>query len=75
VGILLDPTDRRKFLKVRDKGKSKKIPIYAGNDDISGVVTVELKDIRKYEHLGLRIDLIGHLCTSKITQRSTAIII
>lgn len=61
LGVLLDPTDRRKFLKVKEKGKSKKIPIYFGQDDISGVVTVEVKDTRKFEHLGLRIDLVGHL--------------
>jgi vacuolar protein sorting-associated protein 26 len=61
--IILDPNDRRKFLKFRENHKNVKLPIYSGNDDISGVVIVEVKDTRRFEHLGLRIEIIGHLGT------------
>lgn len=38
------------------------MPIYSDNDDISGIVKVELKDTKKYEHLGVKVTLIGYLC-------------
>jgi hypothetical protein len=37
------------------------LPIYVGEDDISGVVAVQLSDCKKFEHLGVKIELIGHL--------------
>ena len=37
------------------------MPVYTGNDDITGVVNVELKDTKKYEHLGVKVMLIGYL--------------
>jgi hypothetical protein len=38
-----------------------KLPIYNKNDDISGTVNVQLKDTKKYEHLGIKCYLIGFL--------------
>lgn len=38
-----------------------KLPIYTANDDISGEVKVELKDTKKYEHLGIKCMLVGYL--------------
>lgn len=38
-----------------------KLPIYTANDDISGQVKVELKDTKKYEHLGIKCMLVGYL--------------
>lgn len=70
--IILDPNDRRKFLKFRENHKSVKLPIYSGSDDISGVVAVELKGTNRYEHLGLRIEIVGHLGTACLIQKSTA---
>lgn len=43
------------------KGEKYKLPIYCGNDDISGIVKVELKDTKKYEHLGIKVMLVGYL--------------
>ena len=45
------------------KGEKYKLPIYCDNDDISGVVKVEVKDTKKYEHLGVKIMLVGYLGT------------
>jgi hypothetical protein len=55
---------RNKFWKVKDASKKVvKLPIYGGDDDISGTVIVKLEDTKKFEHLGLRVELIGHLGT------------
>lgn len=62
IDILLDPTTRKKFWTTKDANKNKiKLPIYVGDDDISGSVTVKLQDTKKFEHLGIKIELIGHL--------------
>lgn len=62
IDVILDPTDRKKFWSIKDtNGKRVKLPIYVGEDDISGVVAVQLQDTKKFEHLGVKIELIGHL--------------
>lgn len=64
VDIILDPKVDQKYHKIRtQKGEKIKLPIYTANDDISGEVKVELKDTKKYEHLGVKIMLIGFLGT------------
>lgn len=41
--IVLDPTSRKKFWKTKNAQKQKvKLPIYSGDDDLSGVLIVEL---------------------------------
>lgn len=62
IDIILDPTERKKFWKVKDLNKNVlKLPIYGGEDDISGSIVVKLEDTKKFEHLGIRVELIGHL--------------
>lgn len=62
VDVVLDPTGRKKFWKAKDANKNVvKLPIYGGEDDISGTVTVKLEGTKKFEHLGIRVELIGHL--------------
>ena len=62
IEIIVDPTDRKKFFSVKDENKNTiKLPIYTGEDDISGVVAVQLKETKKFEHLGVKIEVIGHL--------------
>lgn len=72
IDIILDPTQRKKFWSCKGSdGKRVKLPIYIGEEDISGVVALQLQDTKKFEHLGVKIDLIGHLGTSYTTQKST----
>ncbi len=60
--IILDKKPDQKYFKVRTSNGDKiKLPIYTANDDISGEVKVELKDTKKYEHLGIKCTLIGYL--------------
>lgn len=72
--IVLDAKIDQKYHKVRtQKGEKIKLPIYTANDDISGEVKVELKDTKKYEHLGVKIMLIGFLGKCNLMQKYTAI--
>lgn len=73
IEIALDRKPEQKYFKVRgEKGEKVKLPIYTGNDDISGEVKVELKDTKKYEHLGVKVMLIGYLCTLDLMQKYSA---
>ena len=63
-----------KFLKAKLKGKKKvKLPIFSGDDSISGVINIQLRDDEEYEHLGIKCTLVGYLgiyssmqiCTNK----------
>lgn len=68
IDIILDQKPDRKHFKTKnEKGEKIKLPIYTANDDISGVVKVELKDTKKYEHLGIKIMLVGYLGRIKLT--------
>ena len=49
IDVILDKKANQQYFKVRPaKGEKVKLPIYSGNDDISGIVKVELKDTKKY---------------------------
>lgn len=62
VDIKLDTKPDIKYFKVKTStGEKVKLPIYTANDDISGEVRVEVKDTKKYEHLGIKCTLIGFL--------------
>jgi hypothetical protein len=72
IDVVLDRKPDQKYFKVRtEKGDKIKLPIYTGNDDICGEVKVELKDTKKYEHLGVKVMLIGYLCTLDFMQKSS----
>jgi vacuolar protein sorting-associated protein 26 len=62
VDINIDPNVRKKTALFFDKARNKiKLPVYTGDDDISGVVEVKLQGTKRLEHLGIRIELVGHL--------------
>jgi vacuolar protein sorting-associated protein 26 len=64
IDVILDPTERKKFWKMKDANKNiSKLQIYTGQDDISGNIVVKLESGKKFEHLGIRVELIGHLGT------------
>ncbi|CAK82895.1 unnamed protein product (macronuclear) [Paramecium tetraurelia] len=60
--IYLDGLDSRKTGRFNDKQQGLlKLPIYQGDDDISGVVDLKMNKNKKIEHLGIRIELIGRI--------------
>lgn len=49
IDVIPNPTDRKKFFTSKTEGKTPvKLPIYSGEDDISGVVNVKLQDTKKF---------------------------
>lgn len=38
-----------------------KLPLYTGDDDLSGTVYIKLGKNKKFEHTGIRVELIGHV--------------
>lgn len=50
------------------------LAVFKGEDSISGVVELNIKEGENLEHFGVRVMLIGHLCTpTYIPQKSTKI--
>lgn len=64
IDIVPDKKPNQQYFKIKnEKGEKVKLPIYTGNDDISGEVRIEIKDAKKYEHLGVKCMLVGYLGT------------
>ncbi len=62
-----------KYHKIRSGKEKIKLPVYNKNDDMSGTVSVTLKDTKKYDHLGIKCFLVGFLGTPPLIQKSTPI--
>lgn len=61
ITIELDDLEKRKKTTVRPKGGEPfKLPVYTGDDDISGNIDIKIKG-KKLEHLGIRVELVGHI--------------
>lgn len=70
IDIKLDLKENHKYFKMKNaKGEKVKLPVFTKNDDISGTIAVQLKDCKKYEHLGIKCNLIGYLGMCCHTQR------
>lgn len=63
IEIKLDGVESRRHVPIKTKdGKgSEKLPLYQGDDDISGVINISIGKSKKLEHLGIRVELIGHI--------------
>lgn len=62
IEITLDGADKRKLTKIKDRnGEVTKLPVYTGDDDLSGTVNINLNKLKKFEHLGIKVELIGHI--------------
>eukprot|EP01017_Pseudomicrothorax_dubius_P030069 TRINITY_DN370_c0_g1_i1.p1 TRINITY_DN370_c0_g1~~TRINITY_DN370_c0_g1_i1.p1 ORF type:complete len:299 (-),score=111.39 TRINITY_DN370_c0_g1_i1:132-1028(-) len=71
VEITLDGVEGRKQARIRDKDNVMKLPLYQGDDDISGVVEVKLNKAKKLEHLGVKIELIGRIEVPQDSKQSS----
>jgi hypothetical protein len=67
IDIKFDLNESQKYHKIRSGKDKVKLPVYFKNDDMSGTISVSLKDTKKYEHLGIKCYLIGFLGKSSIT--------
>ncbi|KAI9206180.1 vacuolar protein sorting-associated protein 26-domain-containing protein [Polychytrium aggregatum] len=62
VDIILTDEDQRKQIEVKvEKDRKSRFPLYFDGESISGKVQVRLKDGKKLEHQGIKIELIGHI--------------
>lgn len=48
ISITLDPTVHQRTVKGHKNGKEVSLPVYSGNDDISGRIDVELINNNRY---------------------------
>ena len=51
-------------LKYDDKNNGIKLPIYTHNDNISGSIDIDMDKCKKWEHLGVRLELVGQIETT-----------
>lgn len=55
----------RKQIEVKNKaGRREKLPLYRDGESVKGQVTIRVKDGRKVEHMGIKIQLIGTIETT-----------
>jgi hypothetical protein len=59
--ITLDSTEHQRTALAKVGGRYVNLPVYTGRDDISGRISLELKNSSRYEHFGLKVYLIGLL--------------
>ena len=74
ITITFDNQDARakKNFKLSDK-ETVEIPIYTGQENISGVVDVQVPAGKKIEHQGIRIEMIGQTGKSSLLLPTTCI--
>ncbi|CAD8092417.1 unnamed protein product [Paramecium sonneborni] len=62
IDIYLDGLETRKIARFNDKQQGLiGLPVYSGNDDITGLVDLKMNKNKKIDHLGLRIELLGRI--------------
>lgn len=62
IEITFDNLDGRKNVPVKDKdGSIVKLPLFQGEDDISGKAEINIGNSKKLEHTGIRVELIGKI--------------
>ena len=59
VEIELAGQDDRSLITVDTEEKKEELPIYSGDDVVSGTVRVIVPSGKKLEHVGIKIELIG----------------
>lgn len=65
IEIRLSEEDERQHVEVKNKnGRKEKLPLYADGESVKGQVTIRVKDGRRVEHLGIKIQLIGTIETN-----------
>ena len=52
---------KKKSFRLQNKEESIEVPLYGGNEAVSGKIDVIVQPGKKYEHLGVKIEMIGHI--------------
>ncbi|KAI8824123.1 vacuolar protein sorting-associated protein 26-domain-containing protein [Fimicolochytrium jonesii] len=62
IEVVLAGEDQRKLVEVKiDKDKKAKYPLYFDGESVSGKVQVRVRDGKKVEHQGIKIEWVGHI--------------
>lgn len=61
IDLKIDAEGSRKFAFLRKDKKGEKCPIFSDGEDINGVATISLKPGKKFEHYGIKLELIGQI--------------
>jgi vacuolar protein sorting-associated protein 26 len=60
ISIIFDGQETRSKTLIKVQGQNPiEVPIFSGQDSVSGVVDISLPPGKKIEHQGIRIELIG----------------
>jgi len=62
IDITFDNEDQRKQVEVKvDKDRREKFPLYLDGESVTGKVTIRVRDGKKLEHNGIKIEFIGNI--------------
>lgn len=61
INLEIDTDEKRKFTFLRKDKSGEKCPIFSDGEDISGTATISLKPGKKFEHYGIKLELIGQI--------------
>ncbi|TPX48608.1 hypothetical protein SeMB42_g02930 [Synchytrium endobioticum] len=62
IEIALHGEDQRKLVEVKiDKDKKAKYPLYFDGESVFGKVQVRVRDGKKIEHQGIKVEFVGHI--------------
>ena len=68
VEIQLTGQEERSLITVESEEKKEELPIYSGDDAISGTAKVIVPSGKKLDHVGIKIELIGAIGASTSTR-------
>ncbi|KAK9764245.1 Vacuolar protein sorting-associated protein 26 [Basidiobolus ranarum] len=62
IEIILDDEDQRTMVEAKvDKDRREKIPLYLDGETVSGKVTVKVKNGKRFEHSGIKVEFVGNI--------------
>ncbi|KAK9739104.1 Vacuolar protein sorting-associated protein 26, partial [Basidiobolus ranarum] len=62
IEITLDGEDQRKMVEAKvDKDRREKFPLYLDGESVSGKVTVKVKNGKRFEHNGIKVEFVGNI--------------
>lgn len=76
IEILFDGEESRKHVEISNPTPSNaktlkdRYPLYEDGESVSGLVTLRVKEGKKLEHLGVRVNLIGSIDTTSLNSES-----
>ncbi|KAI9102470.1 vacuolar protein sorting-associated protein 26-domain-containing protein [Phlyctochytrium arcticum] len=62
IEVVLEGEDKRKLVEVKvDKERKSKYPLYFDGETVSGKVQIRVRDGKKEQHQGIKVEWVGHI--------------